>query len=161
MFRGPLRRCPVAIAQRLVFQLPCWAATRTMSVTLLLRNSSKRKKFNFRSPAPPPKHDLFWVNLKVQLHLPPLDLLISPGTFINTTHHSSTLLNFCLAGTALRILDIAQPCYNRTYCLTGCETPSHFLRIRTHEMFIRTLIYYDTDIHSSNFCGNPLCQATK
>ena len=30
-----------------------------------------------------PTHDLFWANLKVQLHLPPLrslDLLISPGT---------------------------------------------------------------------------------
>ena len=32
-----------------------------------------------------PTHDLFWANLRVQLHLPPLrslDLLISPGTLI-------------------------------------------------------------------------------
>ena len=59
---GLRRRCPcLAIAQRLVH---CRAAavsiavlgrvTRTMSVALLLRNSPKRKKSNFRSPAPPP-----------------------------------------------------------------------------------------------------------
>ena len=32
-----------------------------------------------------PTHDLFWANVRVQLHLPPLrslDLLISPGTLI-------------------------------------------------------------------------------
>ena len=55
-----LRRCPLAIAQQLVH---CAIAvstavlgrvTRTMSVALLLRNNSKRKKSNFRSPAPPP-----------------------------------------------------------------------------------------------------------
>ena len=55
-----LRRCPLAIAQRRVH---CAIAVstavlgrvaRTMSVALLLRNNSKRKKSNFRSPAPPP-----------------------------------------------------------------------------------------------------------
>ena len=55
-----LRRCPLAIAQRLVH---CAVAvstavlgrvTRTMSVALLLRNNLKRKKSNFHSPAPPP-----------------------------------------------------------------------------------------------------------
>ena len=57
-----LRRCFLTIAQRLVH---CAIAvstasgstgrvTRTMSVALLLRNNSKRKKSNFRSPAPPP-----------------------------------------------------------------------------------------------------------
>ena len=55
-----LRRCPFAIAQQLVH---CAIAvstavlgrvTRTMSVALLLRNNSKRKKSNFHSPAPPP-----------------------------------------------------------------------------------------------------------
>ena len=79
---GMLRRCPLAIAQRLVH---CAIAvstavmgrvTRTMSVTLLLWNNPKRKKSNFRSPAPP--HDLFWANLRVQLHLPPLDLAWNP-----------------------------------------------------------------------------------
>ena len=54
------RRCSLAIAQRLVH---CAIAVstavlgrvaRTMSVALLLRNNSKRKKSNFRSPAPPP-----------------------------------------------------------------------------------------------------------
>ena len=56
----PLRRCPLAIAQRLVH---CAIAvstavlgrvTRTVSVALLLRNNPRRKKSYFRSPAPPP-----------------------------------------------------------------------------------------------------------
>ena len=57
-----LRRCPLAIAQRLVH---CTLAvstvvlgqshnSKTMSVALLLRNNPKRKKSNCRSPAPPP-----------------------------------------------------------------------------------------------------------
>ena len=55
-----LRRCPLAIDQRLVH---CAIAvstavlgrvTKTMSVALLLRNNRERKKSNFRSPAPPP-----------------------------------------------------------------------------------------------------------
>ena len=58
-----LRRCPLAIAQRLVH---CAIAvstavldrvTKTMSVALLLRNNldnSKQKRSNFLSPAPPP-----------------------------------------------------------------------------------------------------------
>ena len=34
-------------------------------------------------------------------------------------------------------------------------------KIQTHERFIRTLIYYDTDTQSTNFRGDPLCQVTK
>ena len=55
-----LRRYPLAIAQRLVhYAIAVSTAvlgrvTRTTSVALLLRNNSKRKKSNFRSPAPPP-----------------------------------------------------------------------------------------------------------
>ena len=56
-----LRRCPLAIAQRLVHcaiiavsTAVLGRVTRTMSAALLLRNNSKRKKSNFRSPAPPP-----------------------------------------------------------------------------------------------------------
>ena len=55
-----LRQCPLAIAQRLVHRAVAVSAavlgrvTRTRSVALLLRNNSKRKKSNFRSPAPPP-----------------------------------------------------------------------------------------------------------
>ena len=80
-----LRRCPLAIALRLVL---CTVAvstavlgrvTGTMSVAQLLRNNPKRKKSNFRSPAPLPAHDLFWANLRVQLHFPPLDLAWNPG----------------------------------------------------------------------------------
>ena len=79
-----LRRCPLAIAQRLVH---CAIAvstavldrvTKTMSVALLLTNNlDNLKQLHL------PTHDLFWAKLRVQLHLPPLrslDLLISPGT---------------------------------------------------------------------------------
>ena len=81
------RHCPATCALRL-FQLLCLGRV-TKSVALLLTNNldnSKRKKSNIRSPAHLPTHDLFWANLKVQLHLPPLrslDLLISPGTLCN------------------------------------------------------------------------------
>ena len=45
----------------------------------LMRSSAvekqlKQKKSNFQSPAPPPALELFWANLRVQHHLPPLDL---------------------------------------------------------------------------------------
>ena len=94
-----LRRCPLAIAQRLVH---CAIAvstavldrvTKTMSVAPLLTNNldnSKQKTSNLLSPAPPPYYDLFWANLRVQLHFPPLrslDLLISPGTLCYTLRH--------------------------------------------------------------------------
>ena len=55
-----LRRCPLAIAQRLVHCATAVSTavldrvTRTMSVALLLSNNLKRRKSNFRSPAPPP-----------------------------------------------------------------------------------------------------------
>ena len=49
-----LRRCPLAIAQRLVHCCFNRRVTRTMSVALLLTNNPKRKKSSFRSPAPPP-----------------------------------------------------------------------------------------------------------
>ena len=55
-----LRRCPLAIAQRLVhYAIAVSTAVlgrvaKTMSVAPLLRNNRKRKKSNFRSPAPPP-----------------------------------------------------------------------------------------------------------
>ena len=78
-----LRRCPVAIAQRLVH---CAIAistavlgrvTRTMSVALLLRNNPKCNKSTF-AQLHLPAHDLFWANLEVQFHLPPLDLAWNP-----------------------------------------------------------------------------------
>ena len=86
-----LRRCPLAIAQRLVH---CAIAvstavldrvTKTMSVALLLMNKldNSKQKGSKTAQLHLPIHDLFWANLRVQLHLPPLrslDLLISPGT---------------------------------------------------------------------------------
>ena len=52
----------------------CWWTTWT---TRSKRSPTVAAQFHL------PTHDLFWANLKVQLHLPPLrslDLLISPGT---------------------------------------------------------------------------------
>ena len=79
-----LRRCPLAIAQRLVH---CTVAvstavldrvTKTMSVALLF--CCWRTTWTTRSKRCPtcsaqlhlPAHDLFWANLGVQLHFPPL-----------------------------------------------------------------------------------------
>ena len=55
-----LRRCPLAIAQQLVYYAVAVSTavlgrvTRTMSVAPLLSNNLKQKRSNFRSPAPPP-----------------------------------------------------------------------------------------------------------
>ena len=99
-----LRRCPLAIAQRLMH---CAIAvstavldrvTKTMSVALLLTNNldnSKPEKMK-RHPTCSarqlhlPTQDLIWANVRVQLHFPPLrslDLLISPGTLRYTRRH--------------------------------------------------------------------------
>ena len=80
--RCPPRHCPATSALRICcVNRRAWAdrVTRTMSVALLLRKNPKRKKSNFRSPAPPPyTHDLFWANLRAQLHLPPLNIAWNP-----------------------------------------------------------------------------------
>ena len=88
-----LRRCPLAIAQRLVHCAIALSTavldrvTKTMSVAPLLTNNldnSKQKMSNLLSPAPPPYS---WSLLgKSEGPAPPpssktLDLLISPGTW--------------------------------------------------------------------------------
>ena len=106
-----LRRCPLAIAQRLVH---CAIAvstavlvkvTKTMSVALLLTNNldnSKQKISSLLSPAPP--------LLRVQLHLPPLrslDFFISPGTLnlLNLPGGSSMFVNcVCIYITTLPLI---------------------------------------------------------
>ena len=105
-----LRRCPLAIAQRLVHCATAVSTavldrvTKTMSVAPLLTNNLdnlKQKTSNLLSPAPPPyTHDLFWAKLRVQLHLPllrSLDLLISPGTLLNVQTRN-VLNTHCSAG---------------------------------------------------------------
>ena len=87
-----LRRCPLAIAQQLVYYANAvltavlGRVTSSMSVAPLLSNNLKQKRSpTFVAQLHLPTHDLFWANLKVHLHLPPLlrsldPLLISPGT---------------------------------------------------------------------------------
>ena len=71
------RHCPATCALRnCCFNCLAWAVIKTMSVALLLRNNPKRKKSNFRSPAPPP---CLWSLLGWRSSSTSL-LLISPGT---------------------------------------------------------------------------------
>ena len=68
-----------AIAQQLVYHavtVPTAVrnrVTKTMSVAPLVETTGA-KEVQLLSPAPPPTVDVFWANLKVQHHLPPLDL---------------------------------------------------------------------------------------
>ena len=96
-----LRRCPFAIAQRLVHCAIALSTavldrvTKTMSVALLLTNNldnSKQKTSNLHLPT-----HLFWANMRVQLHLPPLrslDLMISPGTLYNEAGTGQFMTDF-------------------------------------------------------------------
>ena len=78
-----LRRCPLAIAQRLVH---CTIAVSTavlgqshkdnIRCTAVEEQLEAKEVQLFAAQLHLPTHDLFWANLKVQLHLPPLDLLI-------------------------------------------------------------------------------------
>ena len=89
-----LRRCPLAIAQRLVhcaiavWRLLCWTESLSLSKTMSVALSDEQlgqleaKDVTCSAQLHLPTHDLFWANLRVQLHLPPLrslDLLSSPG----------------------------------------------------------------------------------
>ena len=72
------RHCP-ATAQ-LLFQLLCLGrVTKTMSVALPWRNNSNERSLTFAAQLHLPAHDLFWANVRVQLHHPPLDLAWNPG----------------------------------------------------------------------------------
>ena len=73
-----LRRCPFTIAQRLVHCAIAVSAavldrvTKTMSVAPLLTNNLDNSKQKTSNLLHLHTHDLFWANLRVQLHLPPL-----------------------------------------------------------------------------------------
>ena len=67
-----LRRCPLSVAQRLVLGQGHKDNVRCIAVEEQL----EAKGPTFAVQLQLPTHDLFWANLKVQLHLPPLDLLI-------------------------------------------------------------------------------------
>ena len=89
-----LRRYPLTIAQRLVHCAIAVSAAvlgqnhkdnvRCTAVDEQLEQLESKEVRLYFAQLHLPTHDLFWANLKVQLHLPPLrslDLLISPGTF--------------------------------------------------------------------------------
>ena len=79
-----LWRCPLTIAQRLVH---CATALSTAVLGHSHKDNvrctavekqleAEEVQLSFAAQLHLPTHDLFWANLKVQLHLPPLDLLI-------------------------------------------------------------------------------------
>ena len=140
-----LRRCPLAIAQRLVhctiavFQLLCLGrVTKTMSVALLLKNNLRRKKSNFRSPAPPP----CWANVRVQLHLPPLDLAWNPLEMTHTREHTHTH-DHTQTHTHTRTHSYTHThAHARTLARTHASTHTH-TRTRTHSRTqVRTPVSY-------------------
>ena len=68
-----LRRCPLAIAQRLVH---CAIAVSTAVLDRLTKTMSfgqlKAKDVQLAQPSSTSLTHLFWANVRVQLHLPPL-----------------------------------------------------------------------------------------
>ena len=91
-----LRRCPLAIAQRLVHCAIALSTavldrvTKTMSVAPLLTTTwttrSKRRP-TCSAQLHLPTHDLFWAKVRVQLHLPPLrslDLAWNPDAAVRS-----------------------------------------------------------------------------
>ena len=86
------RHCPATCALRnCCFNCCAWAVTKIMSVHCCWRTTRSERSPTFATQLHLPTHDLFWANLKVQLHLPPLrslDFLISPGTLMNLVSNS-------------------------------------------------------------------------
>ena len=101
-----LRWCPLAIAQRLVH---CAVAVSTAVLGQSHKDNVRcaavdeqlgqleAKEVQLAQPSSTSvyTHDLFWANLKVQLHLPApsLDLLISPAPFIDKAGLNTTSIN--------------------------------------------------------------------
>ena len=52
-------------------------------------------------------------------------------------------------------------CLFQWWLRCGCLCNLILDKIQTHTIFKRTPIYYDADIQSARFGGNPLCRATK
>ena len=80
-----LRRCPLAIAQRLVHcaiavsaAVPGQSRKEKVRCTAVEEQPEAKEVQLSQPSSTPPAHDLFWANLRVQLHLPPLDLAWNP-----------------------------------------------------------------------------------
>ena len=89
-----LRRCPLAIAQRLVLCAVAHVLTTVLGqshkddvrCTAVEAEQPEAKEIQLSQPSSTdlPAHDLFWANLRVQLHLPPLDLTWNPVVMTHT-----------------------------------------------------------------------------
>ena len=104
-----LRRCPLAIAQRLVHRaiavstavLGSHRKDNVRCTAVEEQPEAKEVQLSFAAQLHLPARDLFWANLRVQLHLPPLDLASVepsdavkcwPQLFIATPNLRETLL---------------------------------------------------------------------
>ena len=72
------RHCPATSALcNCCFNCRAWAESQGQCPLHCWRGTTRRERSpTFVAQLHLPTHDLFWANLKVQLHLPPLDLLI-------------------------------------------------------------------------------------
>ena len=96
-----LRRCPLAIAQRLVH---CAIAVSTavlgqshkdnVRCTAVEEQPRSERSPAFAAQLHLPAHDLFWANLRVQLHLPPLDLARNPYVVVSSCLEDIPLVEF-------------------------------------------------------------------
>ena len=149
-----LRRCPLAIAQRLVHcaiavstavlgqsqrQCPlhcCWWTTWT---TRSKRGQTCSAQLYLLT------HDLFWANLRVQLHLPPLrslGLLISPGT-LNFTPPTTIDIVWRDPGGSWACLRPGSD-YEWIHLSRGCDTDIYVCGV-----FVKQVVFLTVNHHRS------------
>ena len=84
---------------QLLFQLPCWAESKgNVRCTAVEGTTRSERSPTFAAQLHLPAHDLFWANLRVQLHLPPLDQAWNP------VGRTPTLQGLCTATPRDRLL---------------------------------------------------------
>ena len=89
----------------------------------------------------------------------PLHAVVTPRCVTRTYYFGCSPVHYSRHGVSWFIITLV---CGMTY-LDALVVVIHRLayKIRTHNRFQRTLIYYDIDTQSAHFRGNPLCQATK
>ena len=70
-----LRRCPLSIVQRFVH---CTISVSTAVLGRVTRTTQSQRSLTFAAQLHLLAYDLFWANLRVRIHLPPLDLARNP-----------------------------------------------------------------------------------
>ena len=87
-----LRRCPLALAQRLVhcaIAVSTAESQRQCPLHCCGGTARSERSSTFAAQLHLPVHDPFWANLRVQLHLPPLDLAWNPVSHLSRATQST------------------------------------------------------------------------